>query len=177
MFENMLELDFVPILRRSLSPAPGWRVAAADEAAKQRRHGVLCWTGSSQTKHLFQYVSIQEIQEMLWNVMKCLQQVVILDLGIQLIRLILPKLQAQNLKLVEQRRPACQSWAVAGGGIQRTFTSLHGPPTFWRVVAWPHAATACCYGDFDGMVIHGMRLCASRSSRDPYGPYTSTNIK
>jgi hypothetical protein len=62
--------------------------------------------------------------------MKCLQQVVILDLGIQLIRLILPKLQAQNLKLVEQRRPACQSWAVAGGGIQTTFTSLHGPPTF-----------------------------------------------
>ena len=33
----------LPMVRpvMSLPPSPGWRVAAADEAAKQRQHGVL----------------------------------------------------------------------------------------------------------------------------------------
>ena len=89
------------------------------------------------------------------NVMKCYEmfaKVVILDRGIQLIRLILPKLQAQTLKLVEQRRPACESncssilcSAKLGGSRRWHSKNLHF--TAWSTDFLRRSCvTACCYG-------------------------------
>lgn len=99
---------------------------------------------------MFQFKKSKKCYEMLWNVCQKLSFWIWgynwYDWSYQSCRLKIWNWwskDGQPVSPIAHQFDAVQSWAVAGGGIQRTFTSLHGPPTFWRVVAWPHAATAC----------------------------------